>query len=226
VADSAGQTATVNRSIVIAKHLALTALCGGPACGVELGCLTVCGRFGTQTGGVAPFKYTLNKGPLPPGMGLSALSLTGSFPAPQRSALGAPLPYVLTVAVADSMGATSSVTAAFNVYPHIAWSNTTTFCTATTAPHACTTQLTYTGGVPNPDPKVAVVSVNAPNYNNVLVNGFSAVAKSGTVTATVSSPPNAANWSGVVTIELIDPSLCAPSTNCPASGNASITVRV
>ena len=225
VADTHGGSAIVNRSINVARRLSATPLCAAQ-CDVEIGCLTVCGRFGSQAGGVGPFRYAVSGGSLPGGMGLSGLSLTNAFPGPLRSPTGAPLPYQFSVTATDAFGVSAAVNATFGVYPHLAFAVATATCTPTLTPYACTTtQLQYTGGTPGMKPRWKVLQVlNANLQPEPLPTGFSITFKAPSVIVTV--PSQGANYYGTVTLILTDPNLCAPSTNCPSTGNATLTVRV
>jgi len=63
-ADTGNSTATLPGVITIAPPLAASLV---PSCAqycqVELGCVSVCGGFGQQSGGVSPYSYTLTQGP-------------------------------------------------------------------------------------------------------------------------------------------------------------------
>ncbi|HKW06088.1 MAG TPA: Ig domain-containing protein, partial [Candidatus Dormibacteraeota bacterium] len=80
VSDAKGGTASLPGTIAIAPALSagLISSCA-QYCNVELGCVSVCGPFGQQSGGVGPFTYTLTQGPLPAGTSLNGLSLSGTF---------------------------------------------------------------------------------------------------------------------------------------------------
>lgn len=187
VQDAVAGSAIVNRSVAVAPYLAVSGLCNNPHCNVEQGCATVCGSFGSQAGGVGPYSYGVTGGALPTGMGLSALSLSGSFPPEPAGA--APQPWRFQVTVTDSFGASATVLAVFHVFPHVAFTVSSDSCTAATAPYTCSSsKLAYTGGTAGADPKVVVSAVNAPNYKNQLPPGFTAVAKGGSVTVTVARP--------------------------------------
>jgi len=215
--DSAGQAAGVTRSIAIAARLAVSGPCA-TSCNVEVGCVTVCGHFGSMTGGVGPFTYTLTGGSLPQGMGLSALSLTGAFPPPPAAALF--LPWKFAVTVADAFGVTGALTAVYYDYSHIAWTTPSATCAAAVAPFQCATTLSYFGGTPNSTQTVKVVGFSAPLPAG---SSFSAVAKGGTVTVSVSTPK--VNYFGTVTLVLIDSDPCSTSGGCQ-SGTATVTIRV
>ena len=172
-----------------------------------------------MTGGMAPFSYALTGGALPTGMGLSGLSLTGAFPPPPAAALF--LPWKFAVTVTDAFGVTGAVTAVYYDYAHIAFTVKGATCAATVAPFNCTTTLTYTGGTPGSTQTVKVVGFSPTPLP--AGSSFSAVAKGGTVTVTLSTPK--VNYSGTVTLILIDSDPCSASGNCQ-SGTVAVTIRV
>jgi hypothetical protein len=225
VDDSAGHSATVNRSIAVVSYLSLAGRCSSSQCVVEVGCTTVCGTYATQAGGVGPFTYVVTPGySLPPGMSLNGLGLNGPFPPEPVGA--APLPWKFQVTVTDSLKASATVAATFHVVPHLAWVVNSATCTPTTTPLTCTTtQLSYSGGIPGTTPGWKVVQVlNANGAPEPPPPGFTVSFKSPTVIVTV--PPQQTNYYGVMTLILTDPSLCAPATACPSTGNATVTIRV
>src|ERR1700730_3654678 len=83
VADAAGITASVPRSISIAHALnaSLIPACAS-ACRVEVGCVSVCGQFGTASGGTPPYAYGYVSGFVPNGTHVNGLALAGTFTAP------------------------------------------------------------------------------------------------------------------------------------------------
>src|SRR5260370_30717654 len=80
VADSGDSSATMPASVPIAAAVSASLI---PACAtqcsVELGCVSACGAFGQQGGGVGPYTYALRSGQLPSSTSLSAPALTGTF---------------------------------------------------------------------------------------------------------------------------------------------------
>ena len=216
VDDAAGRAAGVGRSITVARHLAVTGLCAIGACAVEQGCVSVCGRFGSQLGGVAPFRYVRTGGTLPPSTSLNGLALAGTFTAVSK------LPFSFTVQVTDSLGVTGSIPAAFNVFPHIRFTLTSATCTQTSA--ACTTRLTYTGGTPNGTPKVKVGPFLDANGKPIgpPPNGFNAVAKGGIVYVSAGGQ----NYFATVTLILVDQSICGPGPTPCSSNTATVTINL
>ena len=217
--DSAGAAAEVAQSITIVPALSVAGTCEATPCSVEQGCDTVCGGFGTQAGGLGPYKYSLS-GTLPTGTTLNGLSLAGVFTEVSRAG------WAFSVTVTDALGASGGVKAAFTVFPHIAFVVTTANCVAAAAPGCNTQQLTYAGGTPGQDPKVVVSSVNAPNYKNVLPVGFSAVAKGGVVYVSIPAQPGGSNWSGIINLSLVDQSPCGRGYNCSSSNTGAVSVRI
>jgi hypothetical protein len=145
VTDSAGGGAKVAKSFVVARALKATLV---PACAaqclVEVGCVSVCGKFGTLTGGVGPYTYS-SLGNLPTGLRLSGLTLVGTFTS------STPRYYTFTVNVTDSFGAHTSVSPTFNVFPHLTLSGGTCQMAG-----SCTTAMSYTVGV-SETPTIKVV---------------------------------------------------------------------
>ena len=219
VTDSGGGSAGVGKSITIAAGLAITGSCA-TQCSVEEGCVTVCGNFGAQSGGIAPYSYAVTGGALPGGMGLNALSLAGPFPVDQRGVTGAPIPYKFTIKVTDALGAQGFVDAVFNVFPHLAFAISSAKCPLL-ARSPCSAQLTYTGGTPGVDPKVVVVKVSAPNYLDALPAGFNAYTKGGVLYVQIPMQPK--GWSGTITLNLVDQSPCGPGYNCSSSNLGTVT---
>jgi hypothetical protein len=109
--DSAAHAAGVSTTIPVAAQLAAGNLCGTrTGCQVESGCVNVCGGFGSQSGGVGPFQYTLTGGSLPTGTSLSGLSVAGTI----RSSA------TFAVQVKDALGAVAQLSGVFfNVFAHL-----------------------------------------------------------------------------------------------------------
>jgi hypothetical protein len=66
--------------------------------------------FGAVSGGAGPYTYTIVSGSLPSGTRLNGLALTGDF---GHNYIGA---VRFTVAVTDSLGATATISATYNLY--------------------------------------------------------------------------------------------------------------
>jgi hypothetical protein len=143
--------------------------------------------------------------------------LSGTF-----TTVSAAAPFSFAVTVTDALGAIGTVKAVFSVFAHIAFTVSTATCAATLTPLTCTnSQLQYTGGTPGGTPSVKVTGVKS--ATNQLPAGFTAVAKGGTIFVNV--PSQKANYSGTVTLVLVDQSLCGAGTTCQ-SGTATLTIRV
>lgn len=218
--DSTNQYTTQGVTIKIAPHLAaaLIPACV-QACSVEQGCVNVCGNFGTQSGGVAPFSYQAS-GNIPGGMKLSGLSLAGSFPQLAQF-------WQFDVTITDALGATTSLSPIFYVYPHITFTVSSATCSGSfngALNSGCTNQqLRYAGGTPNAAPAVTVI----PDPKQPLPSGTTAIAQGGVVTFTMPSPGCSFvnGYFAVVTLRLTDKSICGPATTC-TSGSATLTIRM
>jgi hypothetical protein len=221
VADGGNSTATIPGSVPIAAALSASLI---PACAtqcsVELGCVSVCGAFGAQSGGVEPYSYTLTSGQLPAGTALSGLSLTGTF-----GGLSGYLNF--TVQITDSFGATASIGATFWMYSHI--SLTGGRCGYGIAP--CKINLPYSGGTPN-----VPASMNVDGWAGGSCYGatvfvcpeppISASVGGGVVTITISQyPPNSGyrNPQGTFTLSVTDQDPCGAGVQCKSAG-VSLTV--
>ena len=236
VDDAAGGAAGVPRTIAVVPHLAV----GGPCtkfCTVEEGCITVCGGFGSQSGGLAPYRYKVTAGALPIGMGLKGLALTGAFVRPPVIGDVLPGPYQFTVTVTDALGATGSVHAVYSVFQHITLFDSGSTCTGDFL-NGCSVQLFYSGGTPGGTVDVAVSNVNCPDQPNgpcdglngdaapnTLPTGFSAVAAGGTLTVTFPSGiPN--GWQGSIDLTVVDQSPCSPGPTLCSSSTVTLPVSV
>jgi large repetitive protein len=221
VTDAVGVTTTLQSSISISRRVVVT---GNPCtpvspCNVEAGCITVCGVFGFQTGGIGPYKYKVVSGALPTGMGLSGFSLTKGFPAPPSQS---GKDWVFTLRVTDAIGATAQMTAKFHVFPHIGFVpslGAKANCTSTGRNASCKTTLSYTLGTPNlTSPKVNVQVISG----GTLPAGYSATAASGIVTFSV---PGGTAYTGSVRLVLIDTSTCGANVYC-ASLPATVSITI
>jgi hypothetical protein len=233
VEDSAGAAAGVPRTITVVPHLVVTGLCAN-TCSVEQGCVTVCGRYGTQSGGVAPFRYQLLIGQIPTGMGLKGMNLTGAFPlAPPNNSCECNPPWSFSITVTDALGATDGLNAIYDVFRHIAFSVSGATCGPS---YGCQAQLPFTMGTPGgkavlslanivcADPPCTGVAPEPP-LNNLPLAGFSAAIDNSTDVVTISfgSPSTTGDWIGTIDVTITDQSLCGPgSTRC----SATVTVTV
>jgi hypothetical protein len=220
-ADSGNSTATIPGSVPIAAALSASLI---PACAtqcsVELGCVSVCGAFGSQSGGVGPYSYALTSGQLPAGTTLSGLSLTGTF-------VGLSGYLKFTVQVTDSLGVTASVAPTFWMYDHISLASNTTTCFKIFT--ACSMRLQISGGVPGGNPSVALASAAPagqgcwPPSPTPLPAGYTLTVSGGYVNLYIPRPGN--GYGGVWTLVLTDHTYCSASTYCtssPATANIGI----
>jgi hypothetical protein len=200
VDDSAGAAAGVPRTITVVPQLSASGVCT-KECDVEQGCVTVCGKFGSQTGGLAPYRYKVSVGVVPSGMAVSGLALAGAFPLAPGCGDCRPL-WQFSVTVTDALGASDAVNAIFFVYPHIQISPPSETCTSTSC------DVFYFGGN-SPTPTVAISNV-------VCTAGcggpfpFTVTAASDVIT--ISFPGGI--WAGSFDITIADQSSCGPSAFC------------
>ncbi len=228
VADAGDSTATLPGSVPIAAALAASLI---PACAtqcsVELGCVSVCGAFGQQGGGVGPYSYALTSGQLPSGTSLAGLSLTGTF-------TGSSGYLKFSVQVTDSFGATASVAPTFWMYQHISlagggtcYGNYGTGCTATlpisggNGGYSVQLVALAPNNTPNPPPNQGqcwtVAATQPPAGSYASVSGGNVV---------VYIPPRLiAGYGAVWTLRLSDQFLCSANTHCTAP-DVTVTIGV
>ncbi len=221
-ADTGNSTATLPGVITIAPPLAASLV---PSCAqycqVELGCVSVCGGFGQQSGGVSPYSYTLTQGPLPAGTSLSGLSLTGTF-------VGQSGYLKFTVQVNDAMGASATIAPTFWMYDHIS------LASGTCGPGrvSCKVQLPYGGGTPGQQVSASpagwagatkcVGPVPGPAPVPCAMPSFSATYQQGTVTVLLTYQQGSIPTYGQMTVQITSSDPCAQGVNCMAP--ATVTV--
>jgi Putative Ig domain len=206
VKDSAGATSSAPAGLGVFSALLVKQPCANQ-CTVGAGCQK-CGTFGSASGGLAPYKYTLVGGSVPGGMTLSGLSLKGAFP---QTPLGA---FYQAVKVTDQFGAHQTVFANWFVYDP-ATLNGGSDCSGSTS---CTaTGWSYSGGDPTVLPRVSIQGwsqyclptfcFNAPSGPPPV---WSAVVKGGTIAISAALAPNTCSqYEAVLHLVLLDPGRCA-----------------
>jgi len=221
-ADAGNSTATIPGSVPIAAALSASLIpdCA-TQCSVELGCTSVCGVFGQQSGGVGPYSYSLTSGQLPAGTSLSGLTLSGGFAGSSG--------YVLfTVQVTDGFGATASVTPKFWMYDHISLASDTTTCYPMIFT-SCSLRLQISGGVPGGNPSVALASAVSPTGRGCWPPsptppaGYSLTVSGGYVLVDVPRPGS--GYGGVWTLVLTDHTLCSTGRECTSAG-ATVNIGI
>jgi len=194
--------------------------------------VTVCGGFGSQSGGVAPYKYKVVAGALPTAMGLSGLSLTGTFVQNFGTNFTVDValvsqPYKFTVAVTDALGATGSISAIFGVFQHITLFAPSTGCVGNFLTGR-SVQLVYSGGTPGGSIDVSTSNVLLNGAAATLPSGYSAVADTASQTVTITFPSGiSSGWSGSIDLTLTDQSPCGPGpVLCSSSPAVTVTVTL
>lgn len=222
VADSAGSKASLNASVSIAA--ALTAGFGhvcssGGKCSVEQGCSSVCGGFGNQAGGAAPYSYH-HTGPLPPGTAVGGLALTGKF-----SATGN---YTFTVTITDGFGATASISPTFMVFPHIAFAGGTVNCfyagCGQTSGFPPAT-LPYSGGSGTPAVRINSWAFTCSYPPCGPIPAPTVSANGGSLFITVAGSTGGSGYTGVLKLTLSDRDFCGPGSYCSVSGVVNVVVQ-
>jgi hypothetical protein len=216
VTDSGAGSAKAAKSVGIARALkaSLIAACA-VQCLVETGCATVCGKFGTLSGGVGPYTYS-SVGTIPPGVRLNGLNLAGTFTSVAR--------YVqFTVNVTDSFGAHTSISPVFNVFPHLTFTGGSCKGLGT-----CTAQLRYSVGV-SETPAVNVVSWTG---DKTCAGAVPVLCPAPTFTATVAgtyvsidlaSPSSYST--GTFKLSLFDQFPCSPGVHCSATATLTVDLN-
>ena len=229
VFDADGETAGLPAIIPIVPRLtaSLVPACA-TECAVEIGGVSVCGRFGELSGGVAPFSYSLRDGVLPVGTTLAGLSLKGTFKGPSGRV-------AFTVRVTDGFGASTTISPTFLLFAHISFSGSYT-CSGAFA-NSCSVTMPYSGGTPGGSPAVRVTGYAAycttgtflscyppplipPPTFSASATASGPSASGGSVTVTVQavcggSCPN--GWYGTLYLSLTDRNLCSAGTYCSTS---------
>jgi hypothetical protein len=174
---------------------------------VEQGCDAFCGVFGTQAGGLAPFKYSAS-GVLPTGTSLSGLSLSGVFSQPSGRA-----PYSFSVTVTDALGAAGGVKAAFVVFQQATLQGGI-FTGQLGVP--LTVPLAYYSGAAG-TPKVALGKGALPQGATLSVDpkAFQVV---------ISVPGQKVTGSYVAVLVLTDGSPCSANSNCTTTATVTINI--
>jgi hypothetical protein len=219
-ADSGDSKAAIPGAIKVVPRLtaALLPACA-QYCNVELGCANACGAFGSYTGGIAPYTFSVKQGPLPAGTALApnALTLNGTF--------GGQTGYLqFTALVGDAYGATATVSPTFWMYPHVSLSGGTCLGRG-----GCQVTLSYSGGTPGQkvtaapsgwvgDLKCGLGSVPQPCPQP----SFSAAYQQGKVAITLTYQQGASATFGTLTVRLTSTDLCEPGAQCTSS--ATVTV--
>jgi hypothetical protein len=222
VADSGDSTATVPGAINIAQRLTASLL---PACAtycrVEIGCANACGAFGTFTGGIAPYTFSVKQGRVPVGTKLSPSSLTlnGTFG-------GNPGYLQFTVQVGDAFGATTMIAPKFWMYAHISVAGDLTSCMRIFTD--CSLRLPISGGVPGGNPSVSLVrytqQVQGCWYSDPTPPpGYLLTVSGGYVVIDVPRPSG--GYGAIWTVVVTDHTYCAANTYCTSPG-ATVNIGI
>jgi hypothetical protein len=193
VSDTKGGAASAAASINIAQYISVKGTCT-VSCAVEAGCVTVCGTYAQPVvGGVAPFKYS-SADRLPPSTTLGFPALAGQF-----TGTGS---YPFSVTISDALGATTTVGAVFDVFPHI-WLKAGSLPSGY-VPGAYNASIPYGGGSGVPRATIA---------KGALPPGLGLSVDPRSQTVVISGTPTTI---GTFTfyIRLTDTSPCGPGYNC------------
>jgi hypothetical protein len=223
LADAGGSATALPSTVAIAAAPAASLIAGcARYCSVEVGCVDVCGNFGSLTGGTGPYTYAVQPGGLiPVGTHLSGLSLAGTFN--QRAQF-----WQFTVVVTDALGQTASITPTFYVYPHISVASGSCAGNYVTG---CSARLPIVGGTPGGTPSVKLLSVGQNTSRGCWTpaattppTGYGLSVGGGFVSVSIPKgilPGYGAVW----TVMLTDQSLCAAGTSCQ-SPPATVAIGV
>lgn len=217
VADSKDSTASLPGTIAIAPALTagLIASCA-QYCNAELGCVSVCGAFGQQSGGVGPYTYTLTQGPLPAGTSLNGLTLNGTFK-------GSSGWLQFTVQVGDALGGTALVSPRFWMYDHVALGGGT----CGPARIRCTVTLPYSGGIPGTQVTASPAGWT-PGQCGVVASfpcpqpAFAVSYSPGSIKLTLTYQPNYPATFGTLTVALATGDSCGPASKCSTTASVNV----
>jgi hypothetical protein len=192
------------------------------------------------TGGVKPYKWSIEAGALPPGVKLSSGGTATGKPTTTGS-------FSFTVRVDDSAGAAQGAPSSILVFRQLSWTKTSPW-TCGNSPSSCVIPIPYTGGVPGGKPKVLATVVSGAKIS-LPPTGLNCNSVPWTTIATASPPPGmtdaASNskgtmtlsagpanrttwcaWSGTITFVLVDQSPCGAGMLCKSSNILSVLVGV
>jgi hypothetical protein len=223
VADTAGGSAAAPLSVAIVPALKASLI---PACAqhcsVEVGCVTVCGNFGTLSGGMGPYTYALQPGGyVPNGTTVSGLSLTGTFAAVAKY-------WQFTVVTSDALGATTTITPTFYVFPHISFKGGTVTCYYPgCGPPSTYAQATlpYLGGSGTPTVQVTGWTATCDYPPCGPLTSPTVSVGGGYVSITVPGSSRGSGYKGVLKLLLTDKSLCGAGTYCSVAGTVNVIVQ-
>jgi hypothetical protein len=227
VSDSGGGKANLNASATIVAALTANFLraCGSAGkCSVEQGCVTVCGGFGYQGGGSAPYSYNLTGGSVPPGTYQYGLSLAGKF-----TTTGT---FNFKATLTDGYGATASLSPTFTVFAHIVFAGGQVGGSGVNSCswNGCSQSLPYSGGSGTPAAQITGWSVPAtycsPGYPCTPAPRPTIAISGGQVVITVPGPGQTygSGYRGTLSLLLSDRSLCGASTYCSSAGVVTVIV--
>jgi hypothetical protein len=212
VDDSAGGAAGFAAPITIVPALVVRAPCAA-TCRVEVGCTAACLSAGTQSGGVAPYRYTFS-GQLPPGTSFANSLTLGGAIGPVAGAAGPPT-YQFAITVNDAVGAPSqTANAALTVYPRVAIGGPFSFKGSSRA--GFSQQVTFTLG---DGTTVASASGNVPKQLSTTV-------KANTITISFPGGLVVAQGTYTFTLALADQSQCGPNPGQACTASTQVTIAV
>jgi large repetitive protein len=208
VDDSVGGAAGFAAPIAINPALTATGSCVNP-CSVEQSCQNICGLFGSQAGGTAPFQYQVSAGALPPGTSLNGLSLAGTF-----TTISATAPFKFVVTITDAFQEQAQITALFNVFPHVTLFPKNPYVGSSRA--GTNQSVPFSGGagaltptLSGSPPKGLTATISGTNVALSIPAGF--VAPAGTYN---------------FTLTLTDQSPCGPAAGTSCASSAAITLQI
>ena len=223
VSDSGDSTAKADGKISIADALTahLRPECSS-YCNVEVGCANACGDFGSLSGGIGPFDFKVTGGTVPAGTSVVGFSLSGTF-------TGQTGWVQFTVQASDALGATTTISPKFWMYPHVSL-QAGAKCSGNYGT-GCTASLAISGGVPGTAVSVTLVS-NVANPAQGCWNaqaqpppaGYSLSAGGGAVDLQI--PKGIINgYGGVWTVRVSTNDICSANTHC-TTNDGTFTIGV
>jgi large repetitive protein len=182
------------------------------------------------SGGVKPYKWSIQAGALPPGLALS----TGGSTTGKPTKVGT---FSFSVRVDDSAGAAAGAPSSVMVFRQLVFTSATSYvCSGRLS---CALKIPYTGGLPGDKPAVKVLKVTSGAIGTRSVTGqcvsvatsnpppgTTTAASGGTMTLSLTIPNSAwCSYSSTVTYELVDHSPCGAGFLCTSSSTVSVIFK-